>query len=79
MRDKFFVAYGKCGIAYPYRVYTGSQNWTQDALNENDEIFVKMAPESGAAHPLYDAYYTHFNDANNFGVTCSRSSFPCRS
>ena len=29
---------------YQYRVYTGSQNWSQDALNENEEIFVKMAP-----------------------------------
>ncbi|PWR14643.1 hypothetical protein DKT69_15400 [Micromonospora sicca] len=79
VHDKFFVAYGKYGSAYQYRVYTGSQNWTQDALNENDEIFVKMAPESGTTHPLYDAYYTHFNDAYNYGVTCSKSSFPCRS
>ncbi|MDZ5441375.1 phospholipase D-like domain-containing protein [Micromonospora sp. 4G57] len=51
---------------------------TQDALGENDEIFVKMAPETGTAHPLYDAYYTHFNDAYNTGVTCSKSNFPCR-
>ncbi|MFC5924049.1 phospholipase D-like domain-containing protein [Micromonospora vulcania] len=79
VHDKFFAAYGKYGTAYQYRVYTGSQNWTQDALNENDEIFVKMAPESGTTHPLYDAYYTHFNDAYNYGVSCSKSSFPCRS
>ncbi|MGS2617141.1 phospholipase D-like domain-containing protein [Micromonospora sp. LZ34] len=78
VHDKFFVAYGRYGSAYQYRIYTGSQNWTQDALNENDEIFVKMAPETGTAHPLYDAYYTHFNDAYNAGVTCSKSNFPCR-
>ncbi|MDY7227868.1 phospholipase D-like domain-containing protein [Hyalangium rubrum] len=78
VHDKFFLAYGKYGSAYQYRVYTGSQNWTQDALNENEEIFVKMAPETGTTHPLYDAYYTHFNDAYNNGVTCSRSNYPCR-
>ncbi|MET7969481.1 phospholipase D-like domain-containing protein [Micromonospora sp. NPDC005305] len=79
VHHKFFAAYGRYGSAYQYRVYTGSQNWTQDALNENDEIFVKMAPEGGSTHPLYDAYYTHFNDAYNTGVTCAKSSFPCRS
>ncbi|MEH1164007.1 phospholipase D-like domain-containing protein [Micromonospora sp. CPCC 205539] len=79
VHDKFFAAYGKYGSAYQYRVYTGSQNWTQDALNENDELFVKMAPESGTTHPLYDAYYAHFNDAYNYGVSCSKSSYPCRS
>ncbi|MGW3614372.1 phospholipase D-like domain-containing protein [Micromonospora sp. NPDC005163] len=52
VHDKLFVAYGKYGSAYQYRVYTGSQNWTRDALNENDEIFVKMAPESGTAPAL---------------------------
>ncbi|MFC0506510.1 phospholipase D-like domain-containing protein [Micromonospora costi] len=79
VHDKFFVAYGRYGGAAQYRVYTGSQNWTQDALNENDELFVKMAPETGSTHPLYDAYYTHFNDAYNTGVTCAKSTFPCRS
>ncbi|TYC03647.1 hypothetical protein FXF53_08025 [Micromonospora sp. WP24] len=77
VHDKFFATYGRYGTAYQYRVYTGSQNWTQDALGENDEIFVKMAPETGSTHPLYDAYYTHFNDAYNTGVTCSKSNFPC--
>lgn len=78
LHDKFFVAYGKYGSTYQYRVYTGAQNWTQDALNENDEIFVKMAPESGTTHPLYDAYYNHFNDAYNFGVGCTVANYPCR-
>lgn len=78
VHDKFFLVYGKYGTSYLYRVYTGSQNWSQDALNENEEIFVKMAGESGSVHPLYDGFYTHFNDAYNNGVTCSRSNYPCR-
>lgn len=77
VHDKFFAVYGKYGSSYAWRVYTGSQNWSQDALNENEEIFVKMAPETGV-HPIYDAFYTHFNDAYNGGVTCSRSNYPCR-
>ncbi|NMO21284.1 hypothetical protein HPC49_29645 [Pyxidicoccus fallax] len=78
VHDKFFLVYGKYGTSYAYRVYTGSQNWSQDALGENEEIFVKMAPESGSVHPMYDAFYTHFNDAYNGGVTCTRSNYPCR-
>ena len=78
VHDKFFLVYGKYGTSYLYRVYTGSQNWSQDALNENEEIFVKMAGESGSVHPLYDGFYAHFNDAYNSGVTCSRSTYPCR-
>jgi hypothetical protein len=38
-----------------------------------------MAPESGAIRPLYDAYYTHFNDAYNSGTTCTKANFPCHS
>ncbi|MGC3862400.1 hypothetical protein ACPSM1_19710 [Micromonospora chersina] len=41
-----------------YGVYTGSQDWTQDALHENDEIFDRKASESGTTHSVYDAYYT---------------------
>ncbi|GAA0943825.1 phospholipase D-like domain-containing protein [Virgisporangium aurantiacum] len=78
VHDKFFLVYGKYGTAYNYRVYTGSQNWTQDALSENDEIFVKMGTESGATHPLYDGFYNHFNDAYNFGVTCTTANYPCK-
>ncbi|WP_211588598.1 phospholipase D-like domain-containing protein [Allorhizocola rhizosphaerae] len=77
VHDKFFLAYAKYDTAYRWRVYTGSQNWTQDALNENDEIFVKMAPES-SSHPLYDGYYAHFNDAYNNGVACTKANYPCR-
>ena len=77
LHDKFFVAYGKYDGTYQARVYTGSQNWTQDALNENDEIFVKMAPESATSHPLYDGYATHFNDAYNYGTPCTSSHKSC--
>lgn len=78
VHDKFFAVYGKFGDTYRYRVYTGSQNWTQDALNENDEIFVKMGTETGATHPLYDGFYHHFNDAYNYGVTCTTGNYPCK-
>ncbi len=78
VHDKFFLVYGKYGTSYAWRVYTGSQNWSQDALNENEEIFVKMAPETGPAHPLYDGFYAHFNDAYNTGVTCTKANYPCR-
>jgi HKD family nuclease len=78
VHDKFFAVYGKYGTSYLYRVYTGSQNWSQDALNENEEIFVKLAGESGATHPIYDAFYSHFNDAYNSGVTCTKANYPCR-
>lgn len=78
VHDKFFAVYGKFGTGYAYRVYTGSQNWTQDALNENDEIFVKMAPETGSTHPLYSGFADHFNDAYNYGVTCTTGNYPCK-
>jgi HKD family nuclease len=78
LHDKYFLANGMFGTTNQYRVYTGSQNWTQDALNENEEIFVKMGPETGTTHPLYDAYYTHFNDSYNVGVTCTVGNYPCR-
>lgn len=78
VHDKFFLVYGKYGTSYAYRVYTGSQNWSGDALNTNEEIFVKMAPETGTVHPLYDGFYNHFNDAYNNGVTCTRLNYPCR-
>jgi phosphatidylserine/phosphatidylglycerophosphate/cardiolipin synthase-like enzyme len=77
VHDKYFLAYGKFGGSYQYRVYTGSQNWTEDALSQNDEIFVKMAPETGTTHPLYDGYYAHFNDAYNNGDACTADHDSC--
>jgi hypothetical protein len=68
IHDKSFIVYAKFGSAYQYRVYSGSQNLSGGALHKYDEIFVKLAPEAGATHPVYDAYYTHFNDAYNTGT-----------
>jgi phosphatidylserine/phosphatidylglycerophosphate/cardiolipin synthase-like enzyme len=76
LHDKYFAVYGKFDGTYRYRVYTGSQNWTQDALSENDEIFVKMGWETGATHPLYDAFFNHFRDAYDPGALCQ--TYPCR-
>jgi hypothetical protein len=62
VHDKSVVVYGKYGSRYLFRVYTGSHNWTYSALHLNDEIFVKMAPESGTVRPVYNAFHKHFMD-----------------
>jgi hypothetical protein len=67
IHDKSFLVFGKVGATSEYRVYTGSHNLTGDAAHRNDEILVKLAPETGTVHPIYDAYFTHFNDAYNTG------------
>jgi hypothetical protein len=63
IHDKSFIVYAKYGAAYAYRVYTGSHNLSGGSAHKYDEIFVKLAAESGAQHPLYDVYTTHFADA----------------
>ena len=78
VHDKYFAVYGKFGRRYQYRVYTGSQNWSASALTSNDEIFVKLAPESRSSHPLYDAFKGHFEDAWTAGSICISTSYPCR-
>ena len=78
VHDKFFTVYGKFGRHYQYRVYTGSQNWSGSALTSNDEIFVKLAPESGPSHPLYDGFRHHFGAAWATGSICTTSNYPCR-
>jgi phosphatidylserine/phosphatidylglycerophosphate/cardiolipin synthase-like enzyme len=78
VHDKYFMVYGKFGSRYQYQVYTGSQNWSGSALNTNDEIFVKMAPESTASHPLYDGYLAHFVSAWLAGKQCAKGGYPCR-
>ncbi len=78
VHDKYFAVYGKFGRHYRYRVYTGSQNWSASALTSNDEIFVKLAPESGSTHPLYDGFSQHFGDAWEAGTTCTAANYPCR-
>jgi HKD family nuclease len=45
-------------------VYTGSHNLANKSLKGNDELFVKI----NDVRPLYDAYWTHFNDAFNTGT-----------
>jgi phosphatidylserine/phosphatidylglycerophosphate/cardiolipin synthase-like enzyme len=67
IHDKSFIVFAKYGNAYQYRIYTGSQNLSGSSAHKYDEIFVKLAPETGATHPIYDAYFTHFNDAYNTG------------
>ncbi len=63
IHDKSFIVHAKYGAAYAYRVYTGSHNLSGGSAHSYDEIFVKLAAESGAQHDVYDAYYTHFDDA----------------
>ncbi|MEA2751177.1 MAG: hypothetical protein QOI41_5320 [Myxococcales bacterium] len=63
IHDKSFIVYAKYGADYAYRVYTGSHNLSGGSAHSYDEIFVKLAAESGAQHSLYDAYVTHFDDA----------------
>jgi phosphatidylserine/phosphatidylglycerophosphate/cardiolipin synthase-like enzyme len=68
VHDKAFIVHGKFGTVYQYRVYTGSQNLSGSAAHKYDEIFVKLAAETGDVHPLYDAYLTHFADAYDNAV-----------
>jgi phosphatidylserine/phosphatidylglycerophosphate/cardiolipin synthase-like enzyme len=68
IHDKSFIVLGKFGATYQHRVYTGSHNLSSGSAHRFDEIFVKLAPETVDAHPVYDAYVTHFNDAYNTGA-----------
>jgi phosphatidylserine/phosphatidylglycerophosphate/cardiolipin synthase-like enzyme len=68
IHDKVFVVYGRYGAGYQYRVYTGSHNLSGGSAHRYDEIFVKLAPELEAAHPVYDEYVTHFDDAYSVGT-----------
>jgi hypothetical protein len=68
IHDKVFVIYAKYGTVYQHRVYTGSHNLSISANTSYDEIFVKLAPEPDAAHPVYDQYMTHFDDAYSAGT-----------
>jgi phosphatidylserine/phosphatidylglycerophosphate/cardiolipin synthase-like enzyme len=80
LHDKFVVAYGRYGTGYSYRVHTGSQTWSQNALHENDELFFKMAYENASrgGTALYDGFRAHFYDAYNTAVACSKSNYPCK-
>ncbi len=63
IHDKVFLIRGTYGSTSAFRVYTGSHNLSGSANRAYDEIFVKLAPETGTMHPVYDAYLIHFTDA----------------
>jgi hypothetical protein len=69
IHDKTFIVFARFAGRLERRVYTGSHNLGSGAAHRFDEIFVKLAPELGTAHPIYDAYVTHFNDAFNIGAS----------
>jgi hypothetical protein len=69
IHDKTFLIYGKFGASYAYRAYSGSHNLSGSANRRYDEIFVKLAPETGAVHPVFDAYLAHFDDAYASGAS----------
>lgn len=68
VHDKVFVVRGRFSGTEQLRVYTGSHNLSISANQKYDEIFVKLAAENATTHPVYDAYFTHFNDAYNSGA-----------
>ncbi|CAN5824429.1 hypothetical protein BH11MYX3_BH11MYX3_22180 [soil metagenome] len=68
IHDKSFIIHGNYGGTPTFRVYSGSHNLSGGSAHRFDEIFVKLAPETGATHPLYDAYVAHFTDAFSAGT-----------
>ncbi len=68
VHDKVFIIHGTFGGGQKYRVYTGSHNIGIGSTRYFDEIFVKLAPETEASHPAYDAYLRHFADAYDDGT-----------
>ncbi len=67
VHDKLIAVYMKKAgtTTWAYRVYTGSHNFTGGSLYLSDDIFVRLAEETGTTHPLYDAVVAHFNDGWN--------------
>ena len=63
VHNKVFITRGNYNGTTKHRVYTGSHNVGIGATRYFDEIFVKLAPEVGDTHPVYDAYLEHFEDA----------------
>lgn len=68
IHDKAFIVSARFGAALEFRIYSGSHNLSSGSAHRFDEIFVKLAPETASSHPIYDAYFTHFNDAYNTGA-----------
>lgn len=65
VHDKAFIVSARYAGSADVRsvVLTGSHNLTASALRYNDELLVKVTD----SRPMYDAFYTHFNDAYNTG------------
>ncbi|WP_152364083.1 phospholipase D-like domain-containing protein [Microlunatus speluncae] len=65
VHDKLFLISAKYADSAAPRsvVLTGSHNLTLSALRHNDELLIKITD----SQPMYDAFYTHFNDAYNTG------------
>jgi hypothetical protein len=68
IHDKSFIVSARFAGAIQKRVYTGSHNLGSGSAHRFDEIFVKLAAETSTAHPVYDAYIAHFDDAFNIGT-----------
>ena len=62
VHNKVFIIRGNYNGTTKHRVFTGSHNLGFGS-RIFDEIFVKLAPEVGDTHPVYDAYVKHFQDA----------------
>lgn len=67
VHDKMIMLYAKRASdgVWVMRTYTGSHNFSFGSLRGGDDIFVRLAEETGATHPLYDAAVAHFNDGWN--------------
>ncbi len=65
IHDKTILISAKYADSADHRtvVLAGSHNLTLSALRHNDELLIKVTD----SQPMYDAFYTHFNDAYNTG------------
>jgi phosphatidylserine/phosphatidylglycerophosphate/cardiolipin synthase-like enzyme len=65
IHDKSILISAKYADSADHRtvVFTGSHNLSLSALRHNDELLIKVTD----SQPMYDAFYTHFNDAYNTG------------
>jgi hypothetical protein len=68
INDKVFVIYGQYAAGFQYIVFSGSHNLSGVSNKTNDEVLVRLAPETGAAHPVYDEFLRHFLDAYELGT-----------
>jgi phosphatidylserine/phosphatidylglycerophosphate/cardiolipin synthase-like enzyme len=75
VHNKAFIIHARFAgsTSYQRRVYTGSHNLSGRALTHQDEIFIRLTPESPLSSPVYDAYLGHFNTVKA-GYTLSLSN-----